>query len=321
MFHVLMSRSSEREELECSGNVTIFDGLLPSVSATEISPTVAQISPDQESSIPNRLPVYDQDAMSWLGVRIGCHRVTDLLGRGMYGAVFEVYDLTKHNRFAMKVIDKPIDFFPNGFGRLPTEVFIMDKLRHENIISLKSYLTTQRYFIILMELASGNSLASRLSEGPLSERMVARLMRTIAQALHFMHESNVVHMDIKLDNIVIGEGDKPMIIDFGWSKMIETRAQSFQTGSGTSPYSPPESKGTGRAIGVLADTYAFGVCLHICLTRMLPTFRYKERNLVQIHEDLSSESIAVLEGLLHRDPNYRMTLPTFLKHPWVENNS
>jgi WD40 repeat protein len=126
-----------------------------------------------------------------------------------------------------------------------------------------------------MEFVDGGSLAQRLDGAPLPAREAARLVQTLASAVHAAHERGVVHRDLKPANVLLTADGTPKITDFGLAKRLDVPAGATQTGAivGTPSYMAREqAAGRSRDIGPPADVYALGALLYELLTGR-PPFR------------------------------------------------
>jgi serine/threonine-protein kinase len=129
----------------------------------------------------------------------------------------------------------------------------------------------QHYFS--MAFVEGRSLAERLADGPLPAKEAAALVARIAEAVHYAHERNVIHRDLKPGNILLDADGHPRVTDFGLAKRIEGGADLTATGQiiGTPNYMPPEqAAGKSDEIYRTADVYALGGILYALLTGRPP---------------------------------------------------
>ena len=159
------------------------------------------------------------------------------LGHGGYGKVYLSKKLNYNIYYATKKIQRaPIDSNSEKLKKFHAEINIMNTLHHENIIRYYGIKKTNNYYYVIMEYANGGDLHDCLEEyikkyhRPFPEEIVQYLMRQIVEAVAFIHSYNVIHRDLKLENIMVNfdsEKDKQdlnmmrakiKIIDFGVSK-------------------------------------------------------------------------------------------------------
>jgi WD40 repeat protein len=126
---------------------------------------------------------------------------------------------------------------------------------------------------LALEYCGGGSLEGRLGGSPLPPAEAARLVQTLAHAVHAAHQANVVHRDLKPANVLLGADGTPKITDFGLAKKLDEQGRT-QTGAimGTPSYMAPEQAEGRKDVGPAADVHALGAILYECLTGR-PPFR------------------------------------------------
>ena len=126
-----------------------------------------------------------------------------------------------------------------------------------------------------MKLVEGGNLAERLKEYHGDPRAAARLMATVARAVHHAHERGILHRDLKPSNILIDDRGQPLVADFGLARRVEGDSELTQTGAvlGTPAYMAPE-QATGRkgTVTTATDVHGLGAILYALLTGR-PPFR------------------------------------------------
>src|SRR5207247_7083321 len=118
----------------------------------------------------------------------------------------------------------------------------------------------------------GGSLEKKVAEAPLPPAEAARLVQTLARAMHAAHEQKVLHRDLKPANVLLLEDGTPKITDFGLAKKLDEAGQTASGAvMGTPSYMAPEQAGgKGKEVGPAADTYALGAILYELLTGRPP---------------------------------------------------
>src|SRR5262249_26978957 len=127
---------------------------------------------------------------------------------------------------------------------------------------------------LVMEFVEGGSLEKQLLGQPQQPRQAARLVETLARAVHEAHKRHIVHRDLKPANVLLTEDGMPKVTDFGLAKRLDLGQGQTRTGSimGTPSYMAPEQAMGKKDVGFPADVYALGAILYECLTGR-PPFR------------------------------------------------
>ncbi|KAJ8308333.1 hypothetical protein KUTeg_013208 [Tegillarca granosa] len=101
------------------------------------------------------------------------------------------------------------------------EIKTMLSLNHENIIKVYDVIETKKNIAIVMELAEGGDLLEKVMKNTLSMEDTKRIFREIVTALAHCHSQNIVHRDLKLENVLLGKDGKVKLADFGFARKIE----------------------------------------------------------------------------------------------------
>jgi Tol biopolymer transport system component/predicted Ser/Thr protein kinase len=218
-----------------------------------------------------------------IGATIGHYRVDALIGRGGMGEVYRARDLRLDREVALKVLPIEVAQDPDRRSRFEREARLLASLQHQNIASIYGFEELDGQPILVMELAEGDDLSTRLGDGPLDLDEVARVASGLARGLEFAHERGIVHRDLKPANIKLGRDGRVKILDFGLARALD-RAGEFaaaasagadvtmaaeltQAGTvlGTASYMSPE-QARGYDVDRRTDIWAFGVILYEMLT-------------------------------------------------------
>ena len=171
------------------------------------------------------------------GVKVMIDDLTLLksLGKGSYGEVFLTSKKGKSELFATKKMDRKYADQPNVSKYLKNEISILRELKHKNIVKLEDVKVTKNHYYLVMEYCNGGALSDCLKKyqqiygAPFSEQIVQYLMRQIIDGIKYIHNHNIIHRDLKLDNILVSfnsDIDKDSvnmmkaiikIIDFGFA--------------------------------------------------------------------------------------------------------
>ena len=214
------------------------------------------------------------------GRRFGDYRVVRLLARGGMGRVFEAEHVPSGRLVALKLPDASTSNDATALLRFKAEGRLLDSVRHPNIVQVFEVGVEGDSPFIVMELLKGETLRAKVErQGSLSRRDVVELFIPICDAVATLHDTGIVHRDLKLCNIMLAErpfGTVPMILDFGISKDLVagggTLGPHTQSGAfvGTPRYLSPEQTLNPKAASALSDQYAVGIMLYEALTGRSP---------------------------------------------------
>jgi len=209
-------------------------------------------------------------------MRLGPYEIVDLLGAGGMGEVYRARDTRLDRTVALKTLAQKIATNTQARDRFEREARAISALSHPNICALFDVGTHDGTEYLVMELLDGESLAQRLSKGPMSPDQAARIGACIADALARAHLSGIVHRDLKPGNIMLTKSG-PKLLDFGLARkaaeetnhdattMIEKAITADGTILGTLPYMAPEQL-EGRAADERTDIFALGAVLYEMVT-------------------------------------------------------
>ncbi|BBM85751.1 serine/threonine protein kinase [Candidatus Uabimicrobium amorphum] len=205
--------------------------------------------------------------------KIGRYVVLRKIGEGNFGQVFLVRDPEWNRELALKIICGSMS---NNLSikRFYREVQAISQLKHPNIVGIYEVGQDRNNHFYTMDYICGKSLGDVIEEEKrLNSRKAAKMMIKVANAVHYAHQQNVIHRDIKPDNIMIDESSQPFLADFGLAKATRGGSRLSQTGSvvGTPAYMPPEqASGKNKTIDEKADIYSLGATLYEMVTGVIP---------------------------------------------------
>ncbi|MCA9184913.1 MAG: protein kinase, partial [Planctomycetales bacterium] len=218
---------------------------------------------------------------------IGQFQLIEQVGVGQFGSVWKARDLALERVVAVKLPRQRV------VTDADAEILLRDarvsaQLRHPNIVSVHEVGKHENAIYIVSDYIDGVTLREWMAAKPLRAREVASLMTTIANALHYAHESGVIHRDLKPSNVMIDRRGVPHIVDFGLAKRDATEITMTAEGQvlGTPAYmSPEQARGDSHRVDRRADVYAMGVMLYEMLTQQLPFHGNKQMLIVQVLHD------------------------------------
>ncbi len=204
------------------------------------------------------------------------YEVKEKLGQGGYGAVYRVFDKNFSIDKALKLIPYRVAEDREAYESLKSEAKTMIKLNHPNIARVYDFHEEDLKFID-MEFIDGKNVLDLKLDSPqkkLPEEKVKRLALQIAEGLAYAHNKNVIHKDIKPQNIILTKENTIKILDFGIAETVRSsisRINNIAT-MGTLPYMAPEQI-LGESISTESDIYSFGITLYELLSGHPPFYR------------------------------------------------
>ncbi len=199
------------------------------------------------------------------------YRIIDVLGKGGMGTVYLARDRELDRDVALKVIRPHLAEDSRILERFKREIQLSSKVTHRNVLRVHDLGQSGDLHFLTMEYVRGRDLATLLKEEgrPVLDRAL-KIFREICEGLAVAHEQQVLHRDLKPQNILVDQDDHVHITDFGLAKSLEAAGMT-ETGAfiGTPHYMAPEQV-KGETTDKRADIYALGVVLYELLTGSLP---------------------------------------------------
>jgi serine/threonine-protein kinase len=219
-------------------------------------------------------------ATSLTGKPLGHYKILDCIGTGGMGEVYRASDTHLDRSVAIKVLPDIFSGDPERLARFEREAKLLASLDHPNIAAIHGLEETDGRHFLVLELVEGETLAQRLSKGPLPVDEALEICRQIAEGMEAAHERGIIHRDLKPANVKITPQGKVKLLDFGLAKVLANETPSVDSlqsptitetmtrpGAvlGTAAYMSPE-QATGKPVDKRADIWAFGVVLFEMLT-------------------------------------------------------
>ncbi len=200
------------------------------------------------------------------------YEILDELGRGGMGVVYKARQIRPDRFVALKMILSGGLASHSDLERFRREASVIARLNHPHLVQIYEVGEFEAVPFFSLELMEGGSLATRASGLPQPAIETARLVETLARAIHRVHEAGVIHRDLKPANILLTMDGTPKVADFGLAKRIGEAGPTL-TGNilGTPSYMAPEqASGRVEHIGPHTDVYALGAILYELLTGRPP---------------------------------------------------
>ncbi|KAG0049183.1 NUAK SNF1-like kinase 1 [Gryganskiella cystojenkinii] len=210
---------------------------------------------------------------------VGPYKLLHNIGRGSFSEVKMAVDTRTGDHVAIKVMSRAMIQSSDRLGiSVQRESDLLKSIHHPNIIGFREVVETSLQMCIVLDYASGGELFEFVADKRAlsSEADIQFIFAQIVDAVHYLHENNVVHRDLKLENVLLeprtGAPLRPNVklTDFGLAKIIEPDSPLLTTRCGSEDYAAPEIILGQPYDGREADIWSLGVVLYALLVGFLP---------------------------------------------------
>jgi tetratricopeptide (TPR) repeat protein len=202
--------------------------------------------------------------------RLGQYEIVEPIGAGGMGSVYRAYQPSLDRFVAVKVLSAHLARDPRFSERFRREALAIARVEHINILPVYDAGQQDDCLYIAMRLVSGGTLKDRVAAG-MSRADALRVCGEVAEALDFAHANGIIHRDVKPANVLLDQGDRPLLADFGIAKLASEEPGLTATGMGvgTPDYMSPEQC-MGHEVGPASDQYALATMVFESLVGRLP---------------------------------------------------
>lgn len=256
------------------------------------------------------------------------------IGSGSYAKVVLYRNSIDGNHYAIKAFHKShllkqrVAPSETAMTDVLREVLIMKIVSHPNIVNLIEVINdpdTDHFYMVLEYVEGKWDCEGAGPPGGLGEAIARKYLRDIVSGLIYLHSHNIVHMDIKPQNLLVSRNGTVKIADFSVSQVFEEDNDELRRSPGTPVITAPECCLGLTYRGKAADTWAVGITLYCMIMGKFPfigetlqeTYDKIVNDPIDLPENINPQLRNLLEGLLCKDPDQRLTLNMVAEHPWV----
>jgi len=219
-----------------------------------------------------------------IGQLLGVYQVKAFIGRGGMGEVYRARDTKLTRDVAIKVLPSDVASDPDRLSRFQREARVLASLNHPHIGAIYGLEDVDGVRALVLELVEGDTVADRISRGPIPLTETLAIARQIADALDAAHKKGIIHRDLKPSNIKVTPDGVVKVLDFGLAKATAgdgaasdlAQSPTITVGGtrqgvvlGTAAYMSPE-QARGKHVDKRADIWSFGCVLFEMLTGKRP---------------------------------------------------
>jgi len=252
--------------------------------------------------------------------QLGDFRLKRRLGKGGMGEVFLAQQISLDRLVALKTLTKELAQREDFVARFQREARAMAKIDHTNVVKVYAVDALKGIHFVAIEYIDGKSVQDWLDKmDRFSVADAVHIAMVCSEALRHAHEQNMVHRDIKPDNILLTSKGVVKVADFGLAKVIDEDVSMTQsgTGLGTPLYMAPEQARSAKHVDQRCDIYALGATLYHMLTGQLPfagesTFELiiaKEKGTYtaakQLRPEIPERLDLIIDKMMAKDPAHR----------------
>ncbi|XP_057834069.1 serine/threonine-protein kinase GRIK2 isoform X2 [Cryptomeria japonica] len=256
------------------------------------------------------------------------------IGSGSYCKVVLHRGNKDGNLYAVKIFRKSrlgkirASHSGNAMSKVLTEVSILKQVDHPNIVKLIEVIDdpdSDRFYMVLEYMERGWIFKGSGPSGGIGEGIARKYFQDIVAGLKHLHSNNIVHGDIKPENLLVSSDGSVKICDFSESCKFEDNNDELKRSAGTPVFTAPECSQGFLYHGKVADIWALGITLYCMVLGQFPfigetlreTFHKIVNHPMVVPDNFNTDLADLLNGLLCKDPMRRISLDEAMRHPWV----
>ena len=236
------------------------------------------------------------------------------IGKGGFAICYKLYNVQDKKIYAAKEIIKD----KSSYDRIKNEIDIYEYLKHDNIVNQKEHFIYNDTQYLIFEFCENRDLSHLIDKRKkLKEIEVQYYITQLIQALIHLHDSNIVHRDLKLGNIFLTGKMELKLGDFGLAKKLSFRDEKISEMVGTPAYMAPEIL-ENKGYSLEVDIWSLGVIMYYLIIGKLPFNKQNQEDIKRVSFPkkaiISRAAKSLIEQILKKDPKERPSLKQILRH-------
>ena len=266
--------------------------------------------------------------------KVSNYEIGKVIGRGAYATVKICKNKITQEKFAMKIYEKKILSDNIKKKCIAREIEILKKLNHPNIVKLYDTIISDKNILLIQELVNGISLRDFYNKEIRNQKNISEnkfkiltlIFKQIFSAFDYIHKKNIIHRDIKLENILLTKNNEIKIIDFGFG-LYNPRNYLQKFFCGTPNYMAPEIIMKKEYDGQKADMWSLGILLYKLFCADFPfkgrdekdLYRHIIKGKYKIKEYVPDFIKIIIDKILRPKPHQRINCDQILQNCWFKN--
>lgn len=262
---------------------------------------------------------------------IDFYKIKQKIGKGCFGKVYLATQLLTNTSVALKAISKTNMKNKDARKKIEKEVDILKRINNSShIIRLYEVFEDKNYVYLVFEYLANGDLVKYFKQNPLfDEPEQKNFFKKIVQGVEYLHSNQILHRDIKLDNILLDSKMNPKLCDFGISSIQELGKKIYDTG-GTPAYLAPEVIKAEGDVCAKSDVWSLGILLYLLTFGIVP---FKANDMQVLYNKIivgrykfpendfaSDELLSLIKSMLVADVKMRISTQEILNHKWFNNS-